>query len=213
MRKTILIGTAALAGISAPAAAQYYEAPAYTYTSPAQYVYTAPAPADYDYDTWQRNCREDMRDHRRDDGWRDCQEWRDDYDPAATSDYDYDYQYGDGYRGGYRNNGRYSYRYPSRRNTYGYRYGYRGGYSGGYSSGYSGGYAAGHGGGYVTTETGGVVVIVEQARGERYVPVIREEVIEETYETTEYETVRERVITQVPVKTRPPRQKYIKSVK
>ena len=66
----------------------------------------------------------------------------------------------------------------------------------------------------MTTESGGVVVTVEHERAERYVPVIREEIIEETYETTEYETVRERVVKEVPVKYQPrARQKYIKSVK
>ena len=57
-------------------------------------------------------------------------------------------------------------------------------------------------------------MIVEHERGERYIPVIREEVIEETYETTEYETVRERVVEEVPVPYQPRRgPKYIKSVK
>ena len=48
-------------------------------------------------------------------------------------------------------------------------------------------------------------MVIEHQRGERYVPVIREEIIEETYETTEYETVRERVTNYVPVPAERPR--------
>lgn len=206
MRTTILLGSAALAAISVPASAQYYAAPTHTYPPPTVYVYTPPPPSGGDErDDWQRDCRGDIRDDRRD-GWEDdCWELREEYDRPSTGDYDY--RYDDDYRSAYRDRGSYSYRYPVRgRYGNGYAYGYRGGYSGGY--------AEGHGGGYVTTQSGGVVVTVEQERGERYVPVIREEVIEETYETMEYETVRERITTRVPVKARPrSRQKYIKSVK
>ena len=72
--------------------------------------------------------------------------------------------------------------------------------------GYAGGYA---GGGYAT----GVVVVVEHQRGERYVPVIREEIIEETYETTEYETVRERVTDYVPLPVEHPQPRGDKRIR
>ena len=41
-------------------------------------------------------------------------------------------------------------------------------------------------------------MIIEEQAGERYVPVIREEIIEEYYEVEEHEIVRERVIEHVP---------------
>lgn len=134
----------------------------------------------------------------RDDERRDCRAWLEHYERAAAEraadgygydDYDYDYDQG-GYGYGYDDG--YAYAAPGYGGGYGgsgggYAYASGGGYSGGYASGYAGG-------GYAAS----VVVVVEHQRGERYVPVIREEIIEETYETTEYETVRERVTDYVP---------------
>ena len=56
-------------------------------------------------------------------------------------------------------------------------------------------------------------VVVEHQRGERYVPVIREEIIEETYETTEYETVRERVTDYVPLPVEHPQPRGDKRIR
>ena len=215
MRSSIIIGVAVLGCLAAPAAAQVYTMPANPYRPTQGYVYGFPAiPQHYDRGDWLRECRDSDRDRRRrSDRRRDCEEWLDHYERSADYGYDY-YDGGYAYRDGYRNGGSYSYGYPGGP-TYGggYGYGYGQGYGGGYSGGYSGGYAGGYSGGTVTT--GGVVVIVEQERGERYVPVIREEIIEETYETTEYETVRETVIVEVPRKhhPKPRKDKYIKYIK
>jgi hypothetical protein len=210
MRTTIFIGMAAVAGLSQSAMAQDYVGPAYEYSAPDAYVYETPTSQRYyDGDDYVRVCHEDPRDRRDNDGWSDCRDWpQPDY--TTTTDR-YGYQYSDGYRGGYRGEGGYAYGYPAGWADQRYGYGY--GYGDGYSGGYSGGYSAAYGGGYVTTQSGGVTVIVEHERGERYVPVIREEIIEETYETTEYDTVRERVVEEVPVRYQPRRPKYIKSVK
>ncbi|MEC8178852.1 MAG: hypothetical protein VX072_04230, partial [Pseudomonadota bacterium] len=120
----------------------------------------------------------------------------------AADGYDYDYDYGydqGGYGYGYDDG--YAYAAPGYGGG-GYAYTSGGGYSGGYAGGYAGGdYAA------------GVVVVVEHQRGERYVPVIREEVIEETYETTEYETVRERVTDYVPVPVEHPQPRGDKRIR
>ena len=55
-------------------------------------------------------------------------------------------------------------------------------------------------------------MIIEEQRGQRYVPVIREEIIEEYYEVEEREVIRERVITRVP-QPRPRPDKRIKYIK
>jgi hypothetical protein len=208
MRTTTLIGITALVGLSPSAMAQDYTGGTYEYSAPNTYVSAHPTPQGYyDGDDYVRVCHEDPRDRRGTDGWSDCRDSPQQPDYTAMPD-NYGYRYSDGYRGGYRGEGGYAYGYPAGRADQRYGYGY------GYSGGYSGGYSAAYGGGYVTTQSGGVTVIVEHERGERYIPVIREEIIEETYETTEYETVRERVVEEVPVPYQPRRgPKYIKSVK
>ncbi|MEL7739334.1 hypothetical protein AAG614_13200 [Citromicrobium bathyomarinum] len=142
----------------------------------------------------------------RDDERRDCRAWLDHYERAAAEraadGYGYDYDYGydqGGYGYGYDDG--YAYAAPGYGGG-GYAYASGGGYSGGYAGGYAGG-------GYAT----GVVVVVEHQRGERYVPVIREEIIEETYETTEYETVRERVTDYVPLPVEHPQPRGDKRIR
>ncbi|MEL7729991.1 hypothetical protein AAG612_10665 [Citromicrobium bathyomarinum] len=129
-----------------------------------------------------------------DDGyWQDCEAW-------------YDSRYGGG---SWQSNG-YSYYDDAPRTFYNdrYSYGSRGGraHYGGSGYGYS------YGGGYASAQSGGVVVIIEEQRGQRYVPVIREEIIEEYYEVEECEVIRERVITRVP-QPRPRPDKRIKYIK
>ena len=148
----------------------------------------------------------------RDEEKRDCKAWLQHYEraSAAQSASGYGQQYNDGYGGrvdGYSSDG-YAYegRYP-RGNEYSYGYSQAPAYGGnyGYSQGYSqgGGYAYGQGGYTTTTQSGGVVVVVEEAHGERYIPVIVEEIIEEVYEVQETEIIRERVIDYVPVEYHP----------
>ena len=147
-----------------------------------------------------------------DESWRDCREWGERYERTGD-DYGYYHDYDDR-RGGYAQGGGYDYGYDD---AYAYAApGYVGGHGGyayargtGYSGGYTGGYV---GGGYAP----GVVVVIEHQRGERYVPVVREEIVEEIYETIEYETVRERVIDYAPVPveySRPQRDKRIRYTK
>ena len=147
-----------------------------------------------------------------DDDRLDCDGWLTEYHRVYSDQADYGYGYGDGgygddyaYRGGgyYRDDYRYGYR-SAPVQYYNYRQG------SGYGAGY--GYAAGGGGGYVTTQSGGVVVIIED-RGERYIPVIREEIVEEYYEVQEREVVRERVIERVRTVPQPRPDKRIKYVK
>ena len=185
MRSIILTGGAALAAFSSPLAAQYYdegyyEAPQDGYALPARpHVETLPPfEAGYDRDEWLRECEGNLRDRRyRDARRQDCWAWLSHYEntAAATQTYGYDdadyaYRggYRDAYRGDYDRGYSYGYEAPSYR-AGGYRY------ADGYSSGYSGRY--GGGGGYTTTQSGSVLVIVEQQASERYVPVIVEEII------------------------------------
>lgn len=131
----------------------------------------------------------------RDDAKRDCRQWLAHYEQALAA------QAING--GGYAYGGD-GYGYPQ-----GYDYDYRGGNGYGYSQG--GGYAYGYGGGYTSSQAGGVVVTIEHERGERYVPVIREEIVEEYYEVEEYEVVRERTIHPRPAQPRGDKRiKYIK---
>lgn len=90
-------------------------------------------------------------------------------------------------------------------------------YGGGYGHNYGGsgyGYTPGYGGGYTTSHAGGVVVTIEHhSGGQRYVPVIREEVTEEYYEVEDTAVVRERAIERTPVVPRAQPTKRIKYIK
>jgi len=241
MRSIIITCGAALACLSAPAAAQYYRA---------EQSYTPPS--SYEGGAWEADCLDYLRDRDRrgdrgavigglvggvggavlgnevagdgsrlagtligggvgtlagaaagrsiaqgDDGyWRECEAWYDSrYDGGSWQGDGGNYAYG----GYYEDAPRYGY-------GDGYSYGSRGGYARSGGSGY--GYSSG--GGYASAQSGGVVVIVEEQRGERYVPVIREEIIEEYYEVEEREIVRERIIERTPHPRPDKRIKYIK---
>ncbi|MBB3034429.1 hypothetical protein [Alteriqipengyuania lutimaris] len=121
----------------------------------------------------------------RDDAKRDCKQWLSHYEQALAA------QAING--GGYAYGG----------DDYGYR---------GDNYGYAQGGAYAYGGGYSSSQVGAVVVTIEHQHAERYVPVIREEIVEEYYEVEEREVVRERIVHPRPVQPRGDKRiKYIKT--